>query len=94
MSKNVTLKVASLMGGPGAGEPMDALVVEVSGSGIRLKLPLPIPCGAEVEIEDTYTRILGETLRCDSQGDGYIVAVRVSETTSVADSGPRAIRSS
>lgn len=87
-NKAVTLKVVSLMGRPGTGEPMDARVVDVSGSGISLELPLPVPCGAAVEIEDKHTRILGKTLRCDLRGGAYIVAVRVSETTSATDARP------
>jgi hypothetical protein len=90
ISKKAILKVVSLGDGPGAWEPMEVRIADVSGSGIRLEVPLPVPCGAAVEIEDKHTRILGETLRCVAQGDVYIVAVRVSETTTVA--GPAAPR--
>jgi len=84
-SKQATLKVLSPTDGPGAWEPMEVRIADVSGSGIRLEAPLPVPCGAAVEIADHHTRILGETLRCVAQGDVYIVAVRVSDTTTVDD---------
>jgi hypothetical protein len=80
MNKAVTLSVVSLMGQPSAGTLMNARVLDTSGSGMRLEVPLPVPCGAEVVIEDQRMRILGETMRCDPKSDGYIVAIRVSET--------------
>ena len=64
---------------------MTARVVDVSGSGIGLELPQPVPCGVELEIEDKHTLMLGEILRCDPKGEVYIAAVRVSETTLIAD---------
>ena len=84
LSKNVSLRVGSLMGELLGQEPMIGRVVDVSGSGMRLELPLPVPCGAAVEIEDEHTLILGKTLRCDLQGHVYIVAVSVSKTTPVS----------
>ena len=73
------------MGEESTGAPMNARVLDVSGSGIRLEVSLPVPCGATVEIQDQRTRILGETLRCDPKSDGYIVAVSVLETTLLDD---------
>jgi hypothetical protein len=84
MSKNVTVKVVGGMG-EANGKPMAARIVDVSGSGTSLELPRPVPAGANVEIEDQHTLMLGEILRCDSQGKVFIAAVRVSETTSIAD---------
>ena len=47
---------------------------------MRLEVASPVPCGAEVVIEDRRMRILGETMRCDPKSDGYVLAVRVTET--------------
>jgi hypothetical protein len=85
INKAVTLSVVSLMGEPSVGTLMNARVLDTSGSGMRLEVALPVPCGAEVVIEDQRMRILGETMRCDPKSDGYIVAVRVSETGLLAD---------
>jgi hypothetical protein len=85
ISKAVTLSVVNLMGQPSAGTLMNARVLDMSGSGMRLEVASPVPCGAEVVIEDQRMRILGETVRCDPKSDGYIVAVRVSETGLLAD---------
>lgn len=85
INKAVTLSVVSLMGEPSVGTLMNARVVDTSGSGMRLEVALPVPCGAEVVIEDQRMRILGETMRCDPKSDGYIVAVRVTETGLLAD---------
>jgi hypothetical protein len=87
ISKEVTVRVADPMRGPSTRQSINARVVDVSGSGIRLELALPVPCGTQIEIEDDHTLILGEALRCDPQGDLYVVAIRVSETTLVADAG-------
>lgn len=84
-SKAVTLSVVSLMGEPSVGNLMNARVLDTSGSGMRLEVALPVPCGAEVVIEDQRMRILGETMRCDPKSDGYIVAVRVTETGLLVD---------
>jgi len=47
--------------------------------------------GAEVEIADNRTMMLGEILRCEPEGEGYIAAVRVSEVTAIEDAPtPRA----
>ena len=73
------------MGEESAGAPMNARVLDVSGSGMRVEVSLPVPCGATVEIQDQRTRILGETVRCDPKSDGYIVAVSVLETTLLED---------
>lgn len=85
INKAVTLSVVRLMGEPSVGNLMNARVLDVSGSGMRLEVATPVPCGAEVVIEDQRMRIVGETMRCDSKSDGYIVAVRVSETGLLAD---------
>lgn len=85
INKAVTLSVVSLMGEPSVGTLMNARVLDTSGSGMRLEMALPVPCGAEVVIEDQRMRILGETMRCDPKSDGYIVAVRVTETGLLAD---------
>ena len=85
INKAVTLSVVNLMGEPSAGTLMNARVLDMSGSGMRLEVALPVPCGAEVVIEDQRMRILGETMRCDPKSDGYIVAIRVSETGLLAD---------
>ncbi len=85
MSKAVTLSVVRLMGEPSLGNLMNARVLDVSGSGMRLEVASPVPCGAEVVIEDQRMRVVGETMRCDAQSEGYIVAVRVSETGLLAD---------
>ena len=85
MSKNVTLEVISLMGEPSMGTLMNARVLDVSGSGMRLELSQPVPCGATVQIEDQRMRVVGETLRCDPAGAGYVVAVSVSETSLIDD---------
>jgi hypothetical protein len=84
ISKNVKLRVVSLMGNPKVSRPLAARVVDVSGSGVRLELPLAVPCGAEVEIEDKNTLVFGQILRCVPKADVYIAAVRVSETTTSA----------
>jgi len=85
MSKAVTLSVVNLMGDPSAGTLMNARVLNISGSGMLLEVALPVPCGAEVVIQDQRMRIRGETMRCDPKSDGYIVAIRVSETGLLAD---------
>jgi hypothetical protein len=85
ISKNVIVKVGSLLGAPDMGKPIFGVVLDMSGSGVRLELTLPVPVGAEVEIADNRTVILGEILRCDPEGEGYIAAVRVSEVTAVED---------
>ena len=85
MNKAVTLSVVNLMGEPSAGTLMNARVLDISGSGMRLEVASPVPCGAEVVIEDQRMRIVGETTRCDPKSDGYIVAIRVSETGLLAD---------
>ncbi|MDP8989516.1 MAG: PilZ domain-containing protein [Acidobacteriota bacterium] len=91
ISKNVILKVGSLLGVPDAAKPIFGVVLDMSGSGVRLELSLPVPVGAEVEIADNHTLILGEILRCEPEGEGYIAAVRVSEVTTVEDApAPRA----
>jgi hypothetical protein len=91
ISKNVIVKVGSLLGVPDVGKPIFGVVLDMSGSGVRLELSLPVPVGAEVEIADNRTLILGEILRCDPEGEGYITAVRVSEVTTVEDApAPRA----
>ena len=91
ISKNVIVKVASLLGMPDAGKPIFGVVLDMSGSGVRLQLSLPVPVGAEVEIADNRTLILGQILRCDPEGEGYIAAVRVSEITAIEDAPlPRA----
>jgi len=73
------------MGEASAGKPMNARVLDMSGSGMLLEVALPVPCGAEVVIEDQRMRILGETLRCDPKSNGYVVAIRVAETGLLAD---------
>jgi hypothetical protein len=85
ISKNVIVKVASLLGVPDAGKPIFGVVLDMSGSGIRVELSLPVPVGAEVEIADNRTLILGEILRCDPEGAGYIAAVKVAEVTAIED---------
>ena len=85
ISKNVIVKVGSLLGVPEAGKPIFGVVLDVSGSGVRLATSLPMPVGAEVEIADNRTVISGEILRCEPEGEGYIAAVRVSEVTAVED---------
>ena len=85
INKAVSLSVVSLMGEPSSGTLMNARVLDTSGSGMRLEVALPIPCGAEVIIQDKHMRVLGETMRCDPKSDGYIVAVRVSETGLLVD---------
>jgi hypothetical protein len=85
INKAVTLSVVNLMGEPSSGTLMNARVLDASGSGMRLEVALPVPCGAEVVIEDQRMRIVGETMRCDPQSSGYIVAVRVFETGLLAD---------
>jgi len=85
INKAVTLSVVSLMGEPSAGKPINARVLETSGSGMRLEVAMPVPCGADIVIEDQRLRIVGETMRCDPKSGGYIVAVRVSETGLRAD---------
>lgn len=92
ISKNVIVKVVSLLGVPDAGKPIFASVLDMSGSGVRLELSLPIPVGAEVEIADNRTLILGEILRCEPEGEGYTAAVRVSEITPVEDAPTRHTR--
>jgi PilZ domain len=90
ISKNVIVKVGSLLGVPDAGKPMFGVVLDMSGSGVRLATSLPVPVGAEVEIADNRTMILGEILRCEPEGEGYIAAVRVSEVAAVEEASPRA----
>ena len=85
INKAVTLSVVNLMGEPSAGTLKNARVLDASGSGMRLEVALPVPCGAEVVIEDQRMRIVGETMRCDPQSNGYVVAVRVFETGLLAD---------
>ncbi len=85
INKAVTLSVVNLMGEPSAGKAVNARVLDTSGSGMRLEVALPIPCGAEVVIEDQRMRIVGETMRCDPNSGGYIVAVRVSEIGLLVD---------
>jgi PilZ domain len=96
ISKNVIVKVGSLLGVPDAGKPMFGVVLDMSGSGVRLAMSLPVPVGAEVEIADNRTLILGEILRCEPEGEGYIAAVKVSEVTAVEEApltaGTRIIR--
>jgi hypothetical protein len=76
------------MGEPSAGKPVNARVLETSGSGMRLHVALPVPCGADIVIEDRRLRILAETMRCDPQSGGYLVAVRVIRTGLLADVQP------
>ena len=83
ISKNVIVKVGSLLGVPDAGKPIFGVVLDMSGSGVRLATSLPVPVGAEVEIADNRTMMLGEILRCEPEGEGYIAAVRVSEVTAI-----------
>ena len=85
ISKNVTVKVGSLLGVPDVGKPISGVVLDMSGSGVRLATSLPVPVGSEVEIADNRTLIVGEILRCEPEGQGYIAAVRVSEVTPVED---------
>jgi hypothetical protein len=85
ISKNVVVKVGSLLGVPDMTKPIFGVVLDMSGSGVRLQTSLPVPVGAEVEIADNRTLILGEILRCEPEGEGYIAAVRVSEVTVVED---------
>jgi hypothetical protein len=85
ISKNVTLRIVSLMGASDPrnplADPIAARVVDISGSGIRLELSQPVPCGAKVEISDNDTLVLGEILRCVLKREVYMIAVRVSRTT-------------
>ena len=91
ISKNVIVTVGSLLGVPDVGKPMFGVVLDMSGSGVRLATSLPVPVGAEVEIADNRTMMLGEILRCEPEGEGYIAAVRVSEVTAIEDAPtPRA----
>ena len=91
ISKNVIVKVASLLGAPDMGKPIFGVVLDMSGSGVRLTTSLPVPVGAQVEIADNRTLILGEILRCDPEGEGYVTAVRVSEVTAIEETPlPRA----
>ena len=91
ISKNVIVKVGSLLGVPDAGKQIFGVVLDMSGSGVRLATSLPMPVGAEVEIADNRTLILGEILRCEAEGEGYIAAVKVSEVTLVEEApAPRA----
>jgi len=85
ISKNVLVKVGSLLGVPDVGKPIAGVVLDMSGSGVRLATSLPVPVGAEVEIADNRTMMLGEILRCEPEGEGYIAAVRVSEVTVIED---------
>jgi len=91
ISKNVLVKVGSLLGVPDVGKSIAGVVLDMSGSGVRLATSLPVPVGAEVEIADNRTMMLGEILRCEPEGEGYIAAVRVSEVTVIEDAPtPRA----
>jgi hypothetical protein len=91
ISKNVIVKVGSLLGVPDAGKPMFGVVLDMSGSGVRVAMSLPVPVGAEVEIADNRTMILGQILRCEPEGEGYIAAVKVAEVTLVEEAPlPRA----
>ncbi len=85
------VKVGSLLGVPDAGKPMFGVVLDMSGSGVRVAMSLPVPVGAEVEIADNRTMILGQILRCEPEGEGYIAAVKVAEVTLVEEAPlPRA----
>jgi len=86
ISKLVKLKVLGRMAGPSLGRPVDAEVVDISGSGMRLRLTMPVPCGAPVEVDDSHMMLLGEVCRCVAEHDGYYtVGLRVFETLVAAD---------
>ena len=87
VSKKVLLKVLDRMAGPSLGQPVEADVVDVSGSGMRLHLRVAVPCGAPVEVEDRRLLLLGEVCRCVEQSDGtYTVGLRIFETMVASES--------
>ena len=86
VSKAVKLKVLDRMAGPSLGQPIDAEVVDVSGSGMRLRLRVPVHCGALVEIDDHALLLLGEICRCVQEADGtHTAGLRVFETLMTSD---------
>lgn len=76
-----TLKLLANFASP---EPVQAEILDLSGSGMRLRLLRPIPCGLPVEIDCGDTMALGEICHCAPESgacpDGpFIVGVRVSQ---------------
>jgi hypothetical protein len=68
------------------GRPIDADVIDVSGSGIRLRMAVPVPCGAPVEVNDGHLILAGEVCRCGHEPDGkYAVGLRISEIAVASD---------
>ena len=68
--------------GAAPGHPIEACVLEMSGSGLRLRTPVPVPCGAQVKIDGPNALLLGEVCRCEPGRGAYILGVHLSHTLS------------
>jgi hypothetical protein len=73
-NQDVRLKI---LGWAGLPNPMEARIVDVSGSGMRLHAPRPVECGASVEIDAVEMLILGEVCRCQAESTDYALGVRI-----------------
>lgn len=70
---------------------MSGRVMDVAGSGVRLRVPNPIPCGSAVKVETQTLVMTGEVVRCEENGDGFLVGMIVIQTTTVANKESRVI---
>jgi c-di-GMP-binding flagellar brake protein YcgR len=66
-----------------AAAPMQASVLDISGSGMRLRVPAWIPCGAGIRIDSKNALVLAEVGRCVREGQSYTVAVTLRHSLSV-----------
>jgi PilZ domain len=60
--------------------PIEGRVVDMSGSGLRLSVPLPIPSGIPVQVEGADMLLLGESLRCQPDGERYQIGISLSHS--------------
>jgi hypothetical protein len=63
--------------------PMQASVLDISGSGMRLHVPAEIPCGAGIKIASKNALVLAEVIRCVREEHSYAVAVTLMHSLSV-----------
>ena len=63
--------------------PMQARVVDISGSGMRLLVPAQIPFSTGIKIDSKNALVLAEVNRCVREGHSYTVGVTLLHSLSV-----------
>jgi c-di-GMP-binding flagellar brake protein YcgR len=79
IKQDVTITVLGQM----IAAPMQASVLDISGSGMRMRVPAKIPCGAGIKIDSKNALVLAEVSRCVREGQSYTVAVTLLHSLSV-----------